>query len=156
MKAKVVTDKHLDGAAIGRVLGRFVMSAASHKPTNKHPYRGKHQDDEDYTEVLQLAWENECPLLTGDAAMIEKAREFRLQFPKVGEERCLRGVIILPTPKGDQLRVLERFQAGKIELIRSGSGHAIPQGIDDVETFNVGIDLRKNRPKVVWLCDCGD
>jgi hypothetical protein len=76
MKTKVVTDKHLDGAAIGRVLGRFVMSAASHKPTNKHPYRGKHQDDEDYTEVLQLAWENECPLLTGDAAMIERPASF--------------------------------------------------------------------------------
>ncbi len=152
MKPKVVTDKHIDGAAVGRALGRSFMSATTCKPQTE--YNGEHQDDEDFTDVLQLAWENECPLLTCDGAMIEKAREFRLQFPKIGEERCLRGVLVLPVGKNEQIRVLTQFQAGRIDLIRCGKGHPIPSSIDDVESYNVGIDLRKPRPQVMWLCDC--
>jgi len=149
MRAKIVVDKHLDGRALGEVLGRFPMSAATQKPTTK--YRGTHIEDEDYTHILQLAWENECPLLTRDGAMIEKAREFRLQFPKIGEERCLRGVVILPLLKDDQVAVLRQLSAGDIEFIHNTSD---VKSIDDVEDYNVGVDLRRARAPVTRLCDC--
>jgi hypothetical protein len=86
--------------------------------------------------------------------MIEKALTFREQFPKIGTERCLRGLLILPLPKDEQITSLRQFVAGKVEIMRSRSGAPIPASIADIEDNNLALDLRKSRPQMVELCDC--
>jgi hypothetical protein len=152
MKQKVIIDKHLDPEAMGKAVGRFAMSAATHAPQSK--YRGSHPTDEDYDHVLQLAWENQALLLSRDGAMIKKAIQFRRDLPRIGEERCLRGVLVLPLHKADQVAALRDFLAGKLEIVRSRAGIPIPESLDDVEDGNFGIDLRQARPKAIELCDC--
>jgi hypothetical protein len=154
VKPKVVIDKHLDPEAIGEALGLFAMSAATHEPTSK--YRGNHPDDEDFYSVLQLGWEHEVAVLSRDGAMIDKAIAFRQDLPIIGRETCLRGVIILPLLKEDQVTVLRRFIAGEIEIIPSRSGGPVPASIHDLENYNLGLDLRKSRPKLIELCECED
>lgn len=148
----VVVDKHLDGDALASVLGRRSISAATAKPSRK--YRGEHADDEDFSDVLQLAWENEAALLSADGEMIEKALRFEKQLPKA--ESCLRGVIILPRDKDEQVKALRRFVEGETVPIATRKGDALPRSLFDIEDFNVGIDLRKDTPRVVHLCDCED
>jgi hypothetical protein len=152
LRTKVVTDKHVDADAMGTLLGRFAMSAASHEPQSK--YTGRHMDDEDFAWVLQLAWENWAPLLTRDGDMIEKAIQFRRELPVIGSDRCLRGVVVLPLTKAQQIAILKRFMAGDIDIIPSRSGVRVPKSIADIEEGNFGLDLRKARPKVIELCDC--
>lgn len=146
----VVVDKHLDAEALGSAVGRRGRSAAQHKPTR--PYRGQYANDEDFAEVLQLAWEEETALLTADAEMIDKALRFERQLPKA--EACLRGLIILPPGKDEQVKALRRFVAGEITPIASRKGDAVPRSLFEVEDFNVAIDLRSDTPQVVHLCDC--
>jgi hypothetical protein len=146
----VVVDKHLDADALGSALGRRGRSAAQYKPTR--PYRGQYAKDEDFADVLQLAWEEETALLTADAKMIDKALRFERQLPKA--EACLRGLIILPPGKDEQISALRRFVAGEIVAMASQKGDAVPKSLDEIEDFNVAIDLRTDTPRVVHLCDC--
>ena len=128
------------------------MNAAEHRPVN--PYVGQYADDEDFAHVLQLGWDNFVAVLTADAEMIKKALKFERQVPK--EESCLRGVIILPPGKEEQVRVLRAFEAGDICAIRTRKGDALPENIAQVEQYNIGLDLRQARPRVIHLCGCMD
>jgi hypothetical protein len=147
---KVIADKHLDSVALGEIVRRTAVSATRQRPVRK--YRGDFADDEDFYHILLLAWETMAPLLTADHEMIDKALRFPKQYPK--EECCLRGVLILPHFKQDQVAVLSRFMAGAIPIIASRKGGIIPATLDEIALYNLGLDLRKEHPRVVDLCSC--
>jgi hypothetical protein len=145
----IVVDKNIAGDVLGPMLGRRPVNATTTRPTRA--YRGKHADDEDFAHVLQLGWENEVAVLSADGKMIEKALKFEKQFPK--EESCLRGVVVLPPGNDAQIRALQR--------LLDGSSWTVPTDMDPkrepldlIEDFNLGVDLRKDVAKVVYLCDC--
>ena len=149
-RERVVCDKHLDAEAIGGVLGRIGRSAQDFKPSR--PYRGEFSHDEDFSDVLQLAWEYEVVLVTADSKMIEKALRFEKQMPRA--ESCLRGVLVVPRDKSEQLKSLHRFASGEIVAVASRKGDAVPKSLYDVEDYNVALDLRRESPLVVHLCEC--
>lgn len=146
----IVVDKHLDGEALAAILGRRAMSAAMVKPKRK--YVGRYADDEDFSDVLYLAWENEVAAISADGALIDKACRFERQLPKA--ECCLRGVIVLPLGKAAQVAILRRFVDGKLVPIATRKGDAIPRTLLELEDYNIGIDLRQDPPRVIHLCDC--
>lgn len=147
---KIVADKHIDGERLGRLLERFPIFAQTQKPSRT--YRGHSAHDEDFAHVLMLSWEHMCPLLTCDGEMLSKALRFPRQYPN--EESCLRGVLVLPRDKDEQVRILQRFVAGDIPVIASRKGGIVPTTMDHIETYNIGLDLRQDNPRVVELCDC--
>lgn len=148
----VVVDKQLDADALAAALNRSGRSANRYKPSR--PYRGQFADDEDFSDVLQLGWEYRVAVLSADNKMLQKALQFERQFPN--EESCLRGLILLPPGKQQQIFALTRFVRGKIELIASHKGGVVPKSLHDLEIFNLAIDLRDERPRVRRLCDCED
>lgn len=148
----IVVDKQLDAEALAVVLNRSGRSANKHKPSR--PYRGKYAADEDFSDVLQLGWEYEVAVLSADSKMLEKALRFERQFPN--EESCLRGLILLPLGKKQQIDVLTRFVGGEIAITASQKGGVVPKTVDDLEVFNLAIDLRDHNPRVRRLCDCDD
>jgi hypothetical protein len=151
--SKVVLDKHLDSAALGEVVGRNALSATNHRPQRKYRGDGADAADEDFYHILLLAWEEMAPLLTSDREMIEKAKRFPKQYPR--EESCLRGVILLPPFRQEQLAILRRFVAGEVPIIASRKGGIVPKSLNEIELFNLGLDLCKDHPRVVELCGCG-
>ena len=146
----IVVDKHVAGDVVVPLLGRRAINATTARPARR--YRGKHADDEDYAHVLQLGWENEVAVVTADGEMIAKAQQFERQFGKA--ESCLRGVIILPPGKEIQAEVVRRFVAGELVPIATRKGDAPGSSLDEIEDYNLGIDLRQKTPRVVHLCDC--
>jgi hypothetical protein len=150
--APAVFDKHLDGITLAAVIDRRAINAIATRPSRA--YRGTFASDEDFADVLQLGWENEVIVFSADGEMIEKAQCFEPQFGKA--ECCLRGLILLPPDKNAQVEVLRDFAAGKLVPIRTRKGDALPTTIDQVEDFNVCIDLRQQLPRVIHLCACED
>jgi hypothetical protein len=146
----VVIDKHIAGDVVRDVLKRRPINASLVKP--HRPYRGRYADDEDISHVLQLGWENEVAVITADVSMIDKARRFERQLPKA--ESCLRGVLIVPVGKDEQRDALRRFVEKETNVIPTRSGDATTKTLDDIENYNVGVDLRLSTPRVVHLCDC--
>lgn len=149
-RKKIVVDKHIDGTALGNLIGRTLINAATETPTRK--YRGHFNEDEDFSHVLMLAWQNEAPLLTADRAMIEKAMKFPRQFPK--EESCLRGVVVIPPSKEEQVAVIRAFLSGEKPVIANRKGGIVPKNFDDIENYNFGLDLCQIAPRVVDICAC--
>jgi hypothetical protein len=149
---KIVVDKHIDGDALGALIGRKPINAAMTRPTRQ--YRGDFADDEDFSQVLMLAWQNEAVLLSADGEMIKKALKFSRQYPK--NESCLRGVVIIPPSKKDQIAVLRAFISGNTQVIANAKGGFVPKSFDEIEDYNFGLDLRKTAVRVVNLCDCED
>lgn len=84
--------------------------------------------------------------------MMEKALRFERQLPKA--EACLRGLVILPPGKDEQVKALRRFVSAEIVPIASRKGDAVPRSLDELEDYNMCIDLRTDAPRVVRLCDC--
>lgn len=148
----IVVDKHLDGDLLASIVGRRPISATTIRPTRA--YKGEHADDEDYAHVLQLAWENEAALLSADGEMIAKALAFEKQYRKA--EDCLRGVIVLGARQDEQVDALRRFVQGETVPIATRKGDVIPRSLDELEDYNIGLDLRQDPPRVVHLCTCKD
>jgi hypothetical protein len=148
----VVVDKHIAADMVAPLLTRRPINATTARPTR--PYRGEYAGDEDFSHVLQLGWENEAVVLTADGEMIEKALRFEKQFPKA--ESCLRGVIVLPPGKQAQLAALRRFivDGADMPIPKPNDGTAPPNVLDVIEDYNLGVDLRKTVPRIIYLCDC--
>lgn len=157
MKPKIVTDKHIDPRMAEKVTGRLALNAQRRRPDRK--YRGVNAHDEDYCEVLHLAWENYAPLLTADKAMIEKARIFQAGLPRKRRDRCLNGVIILPPHHSDQERLLNAFTSGALAARFARPRRARPRRafnvtLEQIDTANLALDLTRKVPKVIELCSC--
>ncbi len=143
----VVFDKHLSGKLFRDLLnGWTLLDAALRKPQIR--YRGPFADDEDYYDVLQLAWENDALLVTCDQELIEKAR----RFGGCGSyDHRLHGVIVLPKEARRQASLLEDLLKERPSIVNIPADES---AIDLILTNNLGVDLNARQPRAVELCDC--
>ncbi len=146
-RATAVFDKHTDPSAFADLLpGWTLLSAARSKP--KLRYSGVFSDDEDYSHVLQLAWENDATLITCDGSMIEKATDFN----HCGSRgHYLSGVVVLPPGRDRQRKTFAAFLDRKIQIAN------LERGEDPLEALrqgNFGVDLRAKQPEGLELCNC--
>jgi hypothetical protein len=151
---KILVDNHLSVTAIQEVLSEYrVFSAAT--ISKRTIYAGSRPNDEDFTEILQRAWEHEMALISADGQMINNARLFNREAErKVGRESCLRGVIVVPRPQDLHIKLLQQFESGEIAVVAVEKGLEQPRSIARVFEQNSGVDLRKSNPHAVNLCSC--
>ena len=153
MRPRIVCDKHMDPELLTRYFGRLVLNAQGCRPRTR--YVGNCPHDEDFTDVLQLAWEEYAPLVTADGALIEKVRVFQAELPKKWRDRCFNGVIVLPARHREQEVALKRFVSGTLSvrcvIHRTRGFNATLEAIDDA---NLGVDLTAKQPRALELCTC--
>lgn len=115
-------------------------------------YEGDHPDDEDFTHVLQLAWEDYAIVITADGAFFEKAKQFQDELKKRKKDRCFRGILLLPKQRDEQVRLLTAFLDGGLTVRLQGSSEVVT--LNDVYENNLGVDLRDRVPVAIELCRC--
>lgn len=146
-----VIDKNLSVEQIG--LPGTLIDAKTRRPAST--YKGPQRDDEDFADVLQLAFEERACIVSADAAMIEKARKFHTYVVGHKGDRCLDGVIIVPLSMIQAREALKRFLDGRTRISIPGyRGKPFIVSLNDVEGANLGINLRAAPPSAVELCSC--
>jgi hypothetical protein len=148
----VVLDKHLDEKSLSILFASAVRTAKTARPQSA--YEGDHPDDEDFTHVLQLAWEDYALVITADGAFFEKAQHFQDELRKRKKDRCLRGVLIVPKQRDEQVRLLRAFIDGTLEVRCKGRPGGEVVTLSEVSTLDLGVDFREKVPRAVELCKC--
>jgi hypothetical protein len=144
----IVLDKSLDEATLKPLFAASVRTAKIARPST--PYEGEHPNDEDFTHVLMVSWEDYALTITSDGAFFEKARQFQDGLARRKRDRCMRGVIIVPKWRDEQVRLLRAFIDGSLTVRYKGR----PVTLEDVAAWNLGVDLRTKVPVAIELCDC--
>lgn len=142
---RFLIDKHLDQGALAAELAPApVMSPVNRVPRIEHV--GPERLDEDRYHVLQLAFERDATLLTADAGILKKARNFG---PWWSNGHVFGGVIVLPLGKQSQIVAVRSFKDGSL-TVRGVE----PGDFEYIWHQNLGVDLRHKPPVGVELCDC--
>jgi hypothetical protein len=149
---RVVLDKALDAKALSRLFNSVVRSAKTARPVMT--YQGLQHHDEDFTDVLQLAFEEYATVVTSDGAFFDKVRQFQAERPRRQKNRCFNGVLLVSTVKALQISSLTSFLEGHLEVRCKGKPNGEIVTISDVAEFNIGVDLRAKSPRAIALCDC--
>jgi hypothetical protein len=147
MRTTAVFDKHVDPRLFAAIFaGWTLIAAATTKP--KMRYVGPYPTDEDHYDVLQLGWENDALVITGDGGMIGKAQD----FGRCGShEHYLNGVIVLPPDQRRQVELLTKLIDGRLKIARIDDDDSAVVAIRD---SNLGVDLRAKQPVAEPLCGC--
>jgi hypothetical protein len=148
----VILDKHLDEKALALLFSSAVRTAKKASP--RSPYEGLQANDEDFFHVLQLAWEEYALIVTGDRAFLAKAQQFQDELPKRKKDRCLRGVIIVPKVRDEQVRLLRALIGGDIQVRLRGRPGGELVTLTEIADENLGVDLRGKAPYAIELCRC--
>lgn len=143
----IVLDKHFGLSLFDAVIhDASFISAALVSPRLK--YIGEHSGDEDYYHVLQLAWENDALLITGDAKMLQKARIFgRCR----SHNHYRSGVIVLPPGNDRRVELLRSLVDGRLPVLNVDTADDPLEVICDA---NLGVDLMVKQPVAIELCEC--
>ena len=148
----VILDKHLDEKVLATLFSSAVRTAKKAAP--RSPYEGLQADDEDFFHVLQLAWEDYALIVTADGAFFEKAKQFQDELPKRKKDRCLRGVIIVPKVRDEQVRLLSALIGGAMQVRLKGRPGGELIALTEIAEENLGLDLRDKAPYAIELCRC--
>jgi hypothetical protein len=148
-----VLDKGFDRDGLGSLLPGYCIEARTTFPTAT--YKGSHSEDEDFSHILQLAFERHACVISSDYAMIEKARRFHSLVVGHRGDRCMDGVIVLPAQLLSAQRALRDFRNGKPRVEIPGfEGEPFTVALSDVADSNLGLNLRAPNPTVGELCSC--
>jgi hypothetical protein len=148
-----VIDKNLKAASFEGLVPGTILDAKTIFPQTT--YKGPQRDDEDYSHVLQLAFEEHACVITSDYAMIGKAERFHSYVVGHRGDRCMNGVIVLQGSLADALASVKRFRSGTTRVRMPGAG-GVPFRVDLGEVYwtNLGLNLRASPPTVCELCKC--
>ena len=96
--------------------------------------------------VVDLCTREEAILVTADA-------EFPVHFAKYqkAHNTCCWGLLLLPDGELNQIRVLQRFRDGKLQLSHPKLEKFT---FEEARHSNLFVNLRANPPQVGELCDC--
>lgn len=147
----VVVDKGLSPKA----LSRYVPATFIDAKTKKAPqvYKG-HDADEDYA-VLDVAFWAHAAVLTADYAMIGKAKKYHKYVEGHAADRCLNGVVVVPSSEMHAKKVLAAFRVGRLRVTMAGfRGEPFAVTWNDISGDNLAVNLRANPPTGAELCNC--
>lgn len=137
-------------------LSRYVPGAKLiDAKTAKAPQVYKGSDaDEDFA-VLDVAFWKRAVVLSADYRMLAKAKKYHKYVEGHADDRCLNGVIILPIGEIEQQKLLDAFLVGRRRVpVPFYEKTKLNADWDLVADWNLGVNLRADRPHAIPLCDC--